>query len=101
VRISASPEPAESLAETTAGALPSPARLFPAAGDAVSTPEAAESNLVMTIRTRLILGLLAIAVVLLVPLGLSLRSLERVDDDVSRLRNEEINRLVLLRRAPA
>ena len=43
----------------------------------------------MTIRTRLILGLLAIAVVLLVPLGLSLRSLQRVDDDVSLLREEE------------
>ena len=53
----------------------------------------------MTIRTRLVLGLLAIAVVLLVPLLLSLRTLQRVDDDVSRLRNDEINRLVLLRRA--
>ena len=53
----------------------------------------------MTIRTRLILGLLAIAVVLLVPLGLSLRSLQRVDADVSRLREDEINRLILLRRA--
>ena len=53
----------------------------------------------MTIRARLILGLLAIAVVLLVPLGLSLRSLQRVDDDVSLLREEEINHLILLRRA--
>src|SRR5215210_3361927 len=53
----------------------------------------------MTIRTRLALGIFAIAVVLLVPLLLSLRSLGQVDDDVSRLRNEEIERLVLLRRA--
>jgi signal transduction histidine kinase len=53
----------------------------------------------MTIRTRLALGLLAIAVVLLVPLVLSLQSLQRVDRDVSSLREEEVERLVLLRKA--
>jgi signal transduction histidine kinase len=53
----------------------------------------------MTIRTRLALGILAIATVLLVPLVLSLQSLQRLDDDVSRLQSEEISRLVFLRRA--
>ena len=53
----------------------------------------------MTIRARLALGIFAIATVLLIPLLLSLRSLQRVDDDVSRLHDEEIERLVLLRRA--
>ena len=53
----------------------------------------------MTIRTRLILGLLAIAVVLLVPLLLSLRSLQKVDEDVSALQNQELGALVVLRRS--
>ena len=53
----------------------------------------------MTIRTRLALGIFAIAAVLLIPLLLSLRSLRRVDDDVSRLQSREIEQLVLLRRA--
>ena len=53
----------------------------------------------MTIRTRLALGIFAIAAVLLVPLLMSLRSLRRVDDDISRLQKQEIEQLVLLRRA--
>ena len=53
----------------------------------------------MTIRTRLALGIMAIAMILLVPVGLSLRSLQRVDGDVSRLRDEGIERLVAISRA--
>ncbi len=53
----------------------------------------------MTIRTRLVLGLLAIAAVLLIPLLLALRSLEDVDDDVSALQDKEMAALVLLRRS--
>ena len=52
----------------------------------------------MTIRTRLALGILAIAVILLVPLMLSLRSLERVDNDVARLEVEGFERLVAISR---
>ena len=52
----------------------------------------------MTIRTRLALGILAIATILLVPLILSLRSLQRVDSDVNRLELEGFQRLVAMTR---
>jgi signal transduction histidine kinase len=53
----------------------------------------------MTIRTRLALGIIAIAAILLVPLLLSLQSLQRVDDDVSRLQINGVERLVAIGRA--
>jgi signal transduction histidine kinase len=53
----------------------------------------------MTIRTRLALGIIAIATILLVPLLLSLQSLQRVDDDVSRLKAHGVDRLVAIGRA--
>src|SRR5688500_17221174 len=52
----------------------------------------------MTIRTRLALGILAIATILLVPLILSLRSLQRVDDNVTRLEVDGFQRLVAISR---
>ena len=53
----------------------------------------------MTIRTRLALGILAIATILLVPLVLSLRSLQRVHDDVTRIEVDGFHRLVAVSRA--
>ena len=55
----------------------------------------------MTIRTRLALGLFAIAVVLLLPLGLSLRSLDRVHDQTMALRDREFAASLLLGRMRA
>ena len=52
----------------------------------------------MTIRTRLALGLFAIAVVLLLPLGLTLRSLDRVHDETLGLRANEFAASLLLGR---
>ena len=55
----------------------------------------------MTIRTRLALGLFAIAVVLLLPLALTLRSLDRVHDETMALRNREFAASLLLGRMRA
>ena len=52
----------------------------------------------MTIRTRLALGLFAIAVVLLLPLVLVLRSLDRVHDQADALRKREFAASLLLGR---
>ena len=52
----------------------------------------------MTIRARLALGLFAIAVVLLLPLVLTLRSLDRVHDQAAALRNREFAASLLLGR---
>jgi signal transduction histidine kinase len=52
----------------------------------------------VTIRTRLALGLFAIAVVLLLPLALTLRSLDRVHDETTGLRNREFAASLLLGR---
>ena len=52
----------------------------------------------MSIRTRLALGLFAIAVVLLLPLGLTLRSLDRVHDETVALRDREFAASLLLGR---
>lgn len=55
----------------------------------------------MTIRTRLALGLFAIAVVLLLPLGLTLRSLDRVHDETMDLRDRDFAASLLLGRMRA
>jgi signal transduction histidine kinase len=55
----------------------------------------------VTIRTRLALGLFAIAVVLLLPLALTLRSLDRVHDETMALRNHEFAASLLLGRMRA
>ena len=55
----------------------------------------------MTIRTRLALGLFAIAVILLLPLALTLRSLDRVHDETMALRNREFVASMLLARMRA
>lgn len=55
----------------------------------------------MSIRTRLALGLFAIAVVLLLPLGLTLRSLDRVHDETVALRDREFAASLLLGRMRA
>lgn len=55
----------------------------------------------MTIRTRLALGLFAIAVVLLLPLALTLRSLDRVHDETLALRDGEFAASLLLGRMRA
>ena len=52
----------------------------------------------MSIRTRLALGLFAIAVVLLLPLGLTLRSLDRVHDETMALRDRDFAASLLLGR---
>ncbi|HJU70136.1 MAG TPA: HAMP domain-containing sensor histidine kinase [Gemmatimonadaceae bacterium] len=52
----------------------------------------------MSIRTRLALGLFAIAVVLLLPLGLALRSLDRVHDETMALRDRDFAASLLLGR---
>jgi signal transduction histidine kinase len=52
----------------------------------------------VTIRTRLALGLFAIAVVLLLPLGLALRSLDRVHDETMALRDRDFGASLLLGR---
>jgi signal transduction histidine kinase len=52
----------------------------------------------VSIRTRLALGLFAIAVVLLLPLGLTLRSLDRVHDETVALRDREFAASLLLGR---
>jgi signal transduction histidine kinase len=52
----------------------------------------------VTIRTRLALGLFAIAVVLLLPLVLALRSLDRVHDQTEALRDREFAASLLLGR---
>ena len=55
----------------------------------------------MTIRTRLALGLFAIAVVLLLPLMFALRSLDRVHDQTEALRDREFAASLLLGRMRA
>jgi signal transduction histidine kinase len=55
----------------------------------------------VTIRTRLALGLFAIAVVLLLPLALTLRSLDRVHDETMALRDREFAASLLLGRMRA
>jgi signal transduction histidine kinase len=55
----------------------------------------------VSIRTRLALGLFAIAVVLLLPLGLTLRSLDRVHDEAMALRDREFAASLLLGRMRA
>ena len=55
----------------------------------------------MSIRTRLALGLFAIAVVLLLPLGVALRSLDRVHDETLALRDREFAASLLLGRMRA
>ncbi len=55
----------------------------------------------MTIRARLALGLFAIAVVLLLPLVLALRSLDRVHDQTEALRDREFAASLLLGRMRA
>ena len=55
----------------------------------------------MSIRTRLALGLFAIAVVLLLPLGLTLRSLDRVHDQTMALRDRDFAASLLLGRMRA
>lgn len=55
----------------------------------------------MTIRTRLALGLFAIAVVLLLPLALTLRSLDRVHDETMELRDRDFAASLLLGRMRA
>jgi signal transduction histidine kinase len=55
----------------------------------------------VSIRTRLALGLFAIAVVLLLPLGLTLRSLDRVHDQTMALRDREFAASLLLGRMRA
>ena len=55
----------------------------------------------MTIRTRLALGLFAIAVVLLLPLALTLRSLDRVHDETMDLRDRDFAASLLLGRMRA
>jgi signal transduction histidine kinase len=55
----------------------------------------------VTIRTRLALGLFAIAVVLLLPLGLTLRSLDRVHDETMQLRDRDFAASLLLGRMRA
>jgi signal transduction histidine kinase len=55
----------------------------------------------VTIRTRLALGLFAIAVVLLLPLVLALRSLDRVHDQTEALRDGEFAASLLLGRMRA
>jgi signal transduction histidine kinase len=52
----------------------------------------------VTIRTRLAFGLSAIAAVLLVPLGLTLRSLDRVHDETMHLRDRDFAASLLLGR---
>jgi signal transduction histidine kinase len=52
----------------------------------------------MTIRTRLGLGFLAIAVILIIPLGLALRALERMHDETVALRDNEFAASLLLGR---
>lgn len=52
----------------------------------------------MSIRTRLALGLFAIAVVLLLPLGLALRSLDHVHDETLALRDRHFAASLLLGR---
>ena len=53
----------------------------------------------MKIRTRLALGIFAIVAVLLIPLLLATRSLERLHTDISTLGDRELERLIVLRRA--
>lgn len=55
----------------------------------------------MSIRTRLALGLFAIAVVLLLPLSLTLRSLDRVHDETMALRDRDFAASLLLGRMRA
>jgi signal transduction histidine kinase len=55
----------------------------------------------VTIRTRLALGLFAIAVVLLLPLALTLRSLDIVHDETMELRTEDFAASLLLGRMRA
>ncbi|MGQ0714089.1 MAG: sensor histidine kinase [Gemmatimonadaceae bacterium] len=55
----------------------------------------------MTIRTRLALGLFAIAVVLLLPLALALRSLDHVHDETMALRDRDFAASLLLGRMRA
>jgi signal transduction histidine kinase len=55
----------------------------------------------VTIRTRLALGLFAIAVVLLLPLGLTLRSLDRVHDEMMDVRDRDFAASLLLARMRA
>jgi signal transduction histidine kinase len=55
----------------------------------------------VTIRTRLALGLFAIAVVLLLPLGLTLRSLDLVHDETMQLRDRDFAASLLLGRMRA
>ena len=52
----------------------------------------------VTIRSKLALGLFTIAVVLLLPLGLALRSLERLYDTTAQLRRSEFAASLLLNR---
>jgi signal transduction histidine kinase len=52
----------------------------------------------MTLRARLAVGMLAIAVVLVVPLGLALRSLEELHQSALALRNNEFRAALLLGR---
>src|SRR5687768_13140707 len=55
----------------------------------------------MSLRLRLALGILAISLVLLTPLGLALLSLKRLDDSVALLRNQEFEASLLLSRMRA
>jgi len=55
----------------------------------------------VSIRTRLALGLFAIAVVLLLPLGVTLRSLDRVHDETVALRDRDFAASLLLGRMRA
>ena len=55
----------------------------------------------MSIRTRLALGLFAIAVVLLLPLGVTLRSVDRVHDETVALRDRDFAASLLLGRMRA
>jgi signal transduction histidine kinase len=52
----------------------------------------------MTLRTRIALGLLAMGLVLLAPLGIALRSLQRLHDDARALRDEAFQGSLLLGR---
>src|SRR5688500_4333510 len=52
----------------------------------------------MTLRTRIALGLLAMGLVLLAPLGIALRSLQRLHDDARALRDGAFQASLLLGR---